>query len=479
MDLETKKTKIVCTIGPASWDQDILEQMIKAGMNIARINLVHGDFEGHRRAIANVRAAAQVVGERVTIFADLPGPKMRIGKLAQEEILLEQGQQYILQTEQILGNQERASMDFEGLSQAVKIGDSIYMNDGYIQLMVDRVERQEVRCIVKVGGELRSNVGVNFPGIDLGISSFTGRDRQLLAFAAEQELDGVGESFVQGPEDIQAVRKAAAAIDYHPFIIAKIERATALGRIKDILEATDGIMVARGDLGVEIPIEKIPTVQKQLIRQANMVGKPVITATQMLESMTHSRRPTRSEATDVANAILDGTDCVMLSGETAIGNYPIETVSTMADLAREAENKGEVMRIADLFKIQQKRGEISQADLVSLAVYLTVETLEPTVVIILAKSGATARRVSRFGLKQWIAAPSTIEATCQQLQFSRGIYPELVIDESALATPEARRNYACEILGHLGVDRGLVLLVEGSGTLKAEDTKRIDIINLD
>jgi pyruvate kinase len=478
VELQTKKTKIVCTIGPASCDQDVLEQMIQAGMNIARINLAHGDFAGHQQAVANVRAAAKAVGQRVTIFADLPGPKMRIGKLAQEEILLEQGQQFVLQTEEVLGDQERASMDFEGLPRAVKPGDRIYMNDGYIQLLVKQVVDQEVHCIVKVGGELRSNVGVNFPGIDLGISSFTDRDRQLLAFAAEQELDGVGESFVQGPEDILVVRQAAAALDFHPFIIAKIERATALEKIDSILEATDGIMVARGDLGVEIPIEKIPTAQKQLIRKANMVGKPVITATQMLESMMHYRRPTRSEATDVANAILDGTDCVMLSGETAIGSYPVETVSTMAKLAWEAESKVEVMGIADLFKLQQEQGEISHADLVSLAVFLTVETLHPALVIILANSGATARRVSRFGLNQWIAAPSNIEATCQHLQFSRGIYPELVMDDTALATPEARRNYACDMLQHLGVDSGLVLLIEGSGTLKAEDTKRIDIINL-
>ena len=478
MDQLTKKTKIVCTIGPASWDQHILEQMIQAGMNIARINLAHGDFDGHRRSIVNVRAAAKAIGQRVTIFADLPGPKMRIGRLAQDEIILERGQAFILQTKEILGDQSRASMVFEGLPRAVKPGDSIYMNDGYIQLKVDRIEGQEVHCTVQVGGELRSNKGVNFPGIDLGISAFTDRDRELLAFAAEHELDGIGVSFVQGPEDILAVRQAAATHKYEPFIIAKIERAMALENIETILKVTDGIMVARGDLGVEIPIEKIPTAQKQLIRQANLASQPVITATQMLESMTHNRRPTRSEATDVANAILDGTDCVMLSGETAIGSYPVETVSTMANLAREAENKVEIIGIADLLKLQQNRGEISHSDLVSLAIYLTVKTLQPELVIILAKSGETARRVSRFGLSQWIASPSLFEATCQHLQFSRGIYPTLVPDEAALATPEARRNYASDMLRRHDVDRGLVLLVEGSGTLKAEDTKRIDIINL-
>jgi pyruvate kinase len=478
VNLPTKKTKIVCTIGPASWKQEVLEQLIKAGMNIARINFAHGDFDEHRRTITNVRAAAEAVGQRVTIFADLPGPKMRIGQLAQEEIVLERGQPFIIQTDPILGDQGRASLDFEGLPRAVKPGDSIYMNDGYIQLKVERVEGQEVHCMVRVGGELRSNKGVNFPGIDLGISAFTERDRELLVFAAEEKLDGVGESFVQGAEDILALREAAAALDYDPFIIAKIERAGALENIEAILDVTDGIMVARGDLGVEIPIEKIPTAQKALIRQANLVGKPVITATQMLESMTHNLRPTRSEATDVANAILDGTDGVMLSGETAIGRYPVETVTTMDNLAREAESKVEIMGIAELLKLQQKRGEIAQTDLISLAVYLTVETLQPTLVIILAKSGETARRVSRFGLRQWIAAPSHIEATCQHLQFSRGIYPTLVKDEAILASPETRRQYALEMLKQYGVDGGLVLLVEGSGTLKAEDTKRIDIIDL-
>jgi pyruvate kinase len=452
--------------------------MILAGMNIARINLAHGDFNGHRRTIANVRAASQAVGQRVALFADLPGPKMRIGQLSVPEIELVPGNRFVLQTEEILGGTERVSLDFAGLPNAVKPGDRIFMNDGYIQLQVDHISKSEVRCTIKVGGVLRSFQGVNFPGIDLGISAFTDHDRELLAFAAEQKLDGVGESFVQEAEDIQALRRAAEALNYHPFIIAKIERAGALVNIDSILKVTDGIMVARGDLGVEIPIEKIPTAQKDLIRHANLVGKPVITATQMLESMTNNRRPTRSEATDVANAILDGTDCVMLSAETAIGRYPVETVSTMANLAREAETKVEIVGISDLFRMQQKRGEISHPDLVSLAVFLVVETLQPSLVIILAKSGATARRVSRFGLSQWIAAPSHLEATCQHLQFSRGIYPTLVADEATLATPEARRQYAQDSLKQHNIDRGLVLLVEGSGTLKAEDTKRIDIIDL-
>jgi len=364
------------------------------------------------------------------------------------------------------------------LPAVVKPGDWIFMNDGYIQLQVDEVVGDQVRCKVIAGGELRAHKGVNFPGIDLGISAFTDQDRELLRFAAEQKLDGVGESFVQTAEDIQELRSAAAALDYEPMIIAKIERAGALENIDQILDVSDGIMVARGDLGVEIPIEKIPNVQKELIRKANLVGKPVITATQMLESMTHNRRPTRSEATDVANAILDGTDCVMLSGETAVGRYPVETVTTMSNLACEAESKVKVLGIADLLKLRQARDEISQSDLIALAVYLTIETIRPALVIILANTGDTVRRVSRFGLEQWIIAPSQNESTCQRLEFSRGVLPAHTVDKSLLSTPESRRQYAIAQLETYGVDCGLVLLVEGSGTLKAEDTKRIDIIDL-
>ncbi|MCK4724829.1 MAG: pyruvate kinase, partial [Anaerolineales bacterium] len=404
-------------------------------------------------------------------------PKMRVGKFNQETVLLERGQDFILFNQEIIGDQHRASVNFEGLPAVVKPGDWIFMNDGYIQLQVDEVVGDQVHCKVKAGGELRAHKGVNFPGIDLGISAFTDQDRELLKFAAEQKLDGFGESFVQGAADIQELRSGAAALDYDPMIIAKIERAGALENIDQILEVSDCIMVARGDLGVEIPIEKIPNEQKELIHKANLVGKPVITATQMLESMTHNRRPTRSEATDVANAILDGTDCVMLSGETAVGKYPVETVTTMSNLACEAESKVKVLGIADLLKLRQARDEISQSDLIALAVYLTIETIRPALVIILANTGDTVRRVSRFGLEQWIVAPSQNEITCQRLEFSRGVLPAHTVDKSLLSTPESRRKYAIEQLETYGVDCGLVLLVEGSGTLKAEDTKRIDIID--
>lgn len=478
-ELPQKKTKIVCTIGPASAPPPVLEQMIANGMNVARINFAHGTFETHRQNIANIRAAAKEVGERVAVMGDLPGPKMRIGELAEEPIELERGQSFVLQTEEVLGNAERVSMDFPGLALAVEPGDHIYMNDGYVQLRVEEVIDNEVHCTVRAGGEMRSYKGVNFPGIDLGISAFTEQDREMLSFAAEQELDAISQSFVQTAADIDSVREAAAGLDFDPLIIAKIERARAVDNIQDILQSADGMMVARGDLGVEIPIEKIPATQKMLIQQANLAGKPVITATQMLESMTSNRRPTRAEVTDVANAILDGTDAVMLSGETAVGTYPAQTVAVMARIAWETEESHSGrFGVGGRWDDHDASGESSRDDLISSNVYNLAKTLNPTLLFVPSLSGATARRVSRFRLPQWIIAPSTNEATCQRLQFSFGVYPVYIPAQEVLATPEERQTYSREWLETHGVEGDLVLLIEGSGTLRAQDTRRIDIIDI-
>jgi pyruvate kinase len=317
--LPPKKTKIVCTIGPASESRETLERMIRNGMNVAGLNFAHGDFESHSRVIANIRAAAAAVGERVAIMGDLPGPKMRIGRLAEESINLERDQPFILQTEEMLGDASRVSMSFADLPQAVRTGDKIYLNDGFVQLAVEKVEGREVQCRELVGGELRSFKGVNLPGINLGISAFTDRDREFLSVAARQGLDAVSQSFVQDAADIDAVRQNATAMDYHPFIIAKLERARAIEELDNILESADGIMVARGDLGVEIPIEKVALVQKQMIQQANLFGKPVITATHMLESMTTHRRPTRAEVTDVVSP----TESTCQHLQFSYGVYPV------------------------------------------------------------------------------------------------------------------------------------------------------------
>ena len=420
MALPTNKTKIVCTIGPACSSPEVMEQMIRAGMNVARLNFSHGDFAGHKKVIENLRAAARTVGRRVAIMADLPGPKMRIGRLAQEPIELKAGDLFTLTTEDIVGDGSKASVTFTRLPQAVTAGDTLFLNDGYIQMHVIRVEGKDVHCRVVVGGELRSKKGLNLPGIDLGISAFTERDRECLTFAGEQGIDAVSQSFVESAADIRAVREAAAALGYNPFIIAKIERSRARDNLDGILEVADGIMIARGDLGVEIPIERIAVAQKYLVRLANLTGKPVITATQMLESMTTNPRPTRAEATDVANAILDGTDCVMLSGESAMGQYPVEAVAMLAKIATAIEPTRPAHQARDILRASAQEGEIRLADLIVLNVENTLERISPALVIVPTRSGYTARRLARFRPAVWIAAVSAQESTCQQLQFTYG-----------------------------------------------------------
>ena len=259
----------MCTIGPASESPVIMERMIRAGMNVARLNFSHGDFDSHIRNIENLRATAQKAEKQLTIMADLPGPKLRIGQLAEEPIELKRGELFTLVSEDIVGNQQQVSTNFPQLSAVVSIGDKLYINDGIIQLEVLRVEEGHVTCIVQTEGVLRSRKGINLPGIGLGISAFTENDRECLEFAAEHGVDAISQSFVESGSDIAAVRNAAADLGYHPFIIAKIERAGAVDHMEGILREADGIMIARGDLGVEMPIEQIAVVQKQLIGQAN------------------------------------------------------------------------------------------------------------------------------------------------------------------------------------------------------------------
>ena len=301
--LQSPKTKLVCTIGPASDSEQMLENMINAGMNIARLNFSHGNFEYHGKVIKNIRAVSNRIGKRIAIMADLPGPKMRVGKFSDDSVTLKKDAKFTLSVEDIIGNEDRVSISMKQLPGALHKDNILFLNDGLIQLVVERIQGTEIQCRVLMGGELRSKKGLNVPGINLGTSAFTSRDRECMQFALEQGVDAVSQSFVSDAQDIKDVRSAAQEIGYDPFIIAKIERASIYEKIDEILEQCDGIMVARGDLGVEIPIEEIAVVQKFIIAKANLVGKPVITATQMLESMTHNRRPTRAEATDVANAV--------------------------------------------------------------------------------------------------------------------------------------------------------------------------------
>ncbi len=479
MNIPCKKTKIVATIGPASSSIETLEQMMLAGMNIVRINFAHGDDDTHRQVVTNVRIASQKTGKRIAIFGDLPGPKIRIGKLAQEPIQLIRGQQLILQTTPIIGDQHRVYVEFPQLPHVVNPNDNIYLHDGYITLKVIQAQGKEVITRVVVGGELRSHKGLNLPDIDLNISAFTEEDRRLLALAAKLELDGVSQSFVEQAKDIETVREAARHLNYDPLIIAKIERSRALLHLDEILQAADALMVARGDLGVEVPVEQVAILQKKMIQKALLCAKPVITATQMLESMTSSRRPTRAEVTDVTNAILDGADAVMLSGETAIGDYPVETVQMMTSIAQQAEKYLEKMECSVLPDLQDQVHKLSQDDRFSLNIKLIAQTMDPRLIIVPSLTGATARRVARFRMKPWIIAGSHHEKTCQRLQFSWGVHPRVVDEQHNWDEPGVRQASARRWCEDFGVTEGLVILIEGAGTLRAHDTRRIDIVNLD
>ncbi|WAC09062.1 MAG: pyruvate kinase [Thermodesulfobacteriota bacterium] len=473
MALPTHKTKIVCTIGPASDSREVLEEMINSGMNVARLNFSHGDFTSHEKTVRNLRAASQTMGKPLAIMADLPGPKMRIGQFAQEPIELRIGDSFTLTTDNIVGNKDRVSVTFSLLPQAVKPGDRLYLNDGLIQLEVSGVSGTDVQCRILVGGELRSRKGLNLPGIDLGIRAFTEQDHRWLVFAKEQGLDAVSQSFVEGAADIAAVRKAAADLNYHPFIIAKIERSRALDHIDEIFEITDGIMIARGDLGVEIPIEQIAVVQKRLMHLANVRAKPVITATQMLESMIDNRRPTRAEATDVANAILDGTDAVMLSGESAMGRYPVDAVAMLAKIATVVEPHRPANTVKELFRETDLKDKLRPSHLVVLGVEASLEYASPTAVFVPTGSGATARRIAGFHLPVWVIAVCTEETTYQQLQFSSGVYPVHERKE-----PANWNTYVKQWVYDYHLEGDCVILTAGPSPKHPEANNRMEIIDL-
>ncbi|MCU7836912.1 MAG: pyruvate kinase [gamma proteobacterium symbiont of Taylorina sp.] len=412
------KTKIICTIGPATESLEMMEALLRAGMNVARLNFSHGNFSSHGEIIRKLRAASEKTGKRLAIMADLPGPKMRIGELKEEPIELHNGDEFTLTTEKITGDHQRVSVTFKELPATVKVGDKLFLNDGLISLLVTQVSANDVCCEVRSGGELRSRKGLNLPGIDLGFSAFTAHDRDCLEFALKQGVDAVSQSFVANKEDIIDLKKAAVEMGYNPFVIAKIERSGALEHLESILQVSDGIMVARGDLGVEIPISSIAVAQKRIMKMAGSASKPVITATQMLESMTKHRRPTRAEATDVANAILDGTDAVMLSGESAMGKYPIDATAMLVEIAIATEPHRSIDR--DLERLGDKK---DAETLIAHNIQASVRNTSPEAIITPTLSGYMARNVARYRLPVWITAFSSEESTCQALQFSYGVLP--------------------------------------------------------
>ncbi|PKN73784.1 MAG: pyruvate kinase [Candidatus Cloacimonetes bacterium HGW-Cloacimonetes-3] len=472
MSMKTNKTKLVCTIGPASETPEMMYQMIVAGLDIARLNYSHGDFAYHAKSITNLRNAAKKAGRSITILADLPGPKIRLGKLKEESYTLEVDDIITLSSRQFIGDKTRVSVTLPSLPQAVHPDDVMFLNDGLIQLIVLQTDKTEIQCRVLVGGEIRSNKGMNLPSINLGICAFTKRDHECLKSALENGVDAISQSFVDEAADVVAVRKAAAELGYKPFIVAKIERADALVKLDEILNEADGIMIARGDLGVEIPIEELAIVQKRLIARANLFGKPVITATQMLESMVDNPRPTRAEATDVANAVLDGTDCIMLSEESAIGNYPLEAVKMLVKIAAATEpHIGTInnnKRVSDFYRPDAAH----ITDVVSHNVYQTVTHLMPAILLAHTVSGHTARMISRFKLPVWVTAVSMDYQTCQNLQFSWGV--------KAVCLEGMPQDWKAFIRGKLQFDdtNKYAVIVEVPSTSNPNANHRLEILEL-
>jgi pyruvate kinase len=423
------RTKIVCTIGPATGSAAVIEQLIKAGMNVARFNLSHGTYREHARHIQTVRKLSHRLAIPVAILIDLPGPKYRTGKLKDGQARLKKGAQIILTTRQVKGDDVVIPVNLPTLTQDIKVGDTVLLDDGAMQLKVLERQGTEVRCKVMVGGILTEGRGLVVPGMRISAPFITAALRQYILFAIRQQPDYLALSFVSNAEDVTSVRAILHKNDADIPIIAKIERGVAVDKFDSILVASDGIMVARGDLGVDIPLEKVPLVQKEIIKKCNQAGKPVITATQMLESMVNAPRPTRAEVTDVANAIFDGTDAVMLSAETSIGKYPVQAVKMMARIAREAEYK---LPYEQILSERARWLEQKTDELISYSACYTAQSLGAVALVAFTQSGSTAGRVSKYRPRMPILAITTAAVVVGRLMLRWGVYPFQIAGASSV-----------------------------------------------
>lgn len=421
---KNRKAKIICTIGPASESPEKLIALIRAGMDVARLNFSHGTREEHLKKIETIRQMAERLGKPVSILQDLSGPKIRVGKVKEGGVELKKGEVFLLTTREIMGDERGVTVSYAPLPKEVRVGDTILLSDGTIELRVLGSNGQNVQCQIVVGGVLTSHKGVNFPTRSILAPAFTEKDHQDLLFGIKHGVDLIALSYVRGAEDIEKVRTLLEKESADLPIIAKIERKEALDHMDEILRTSDGIMVARGDLGMETPLEKIPNVQKKLIRKANALGKPVITATQMLRSMVDHTQPTRAEVTDVVNAIYDGTDAVMLSEETASGQFPVEAAQMMAKISQAAEDEFPF----DQFLRREMEGEMDLPQAISQAASLLGEKVKAVAIVTPTESGSTARWVSRLRPRQPILALSRHLSTIRRLNLCWGVYPVLVPD---------------------------------------------------
>ncbi len=430
--MSLKKTKIVCTIGPASESEENLRELIQKGMDVCRLNFSHGTHEEHQVRIDAIKRVRQQLGTSTAILLDTKGPEIRTGKFDQPEVELVEGQSFVIKMDEVLGNQNFCSVSYKDLVKDVEVGNRILIDDGLIELTVEKIEGNDIFTRVENGGIIKNNKGVNVPNVKINLPAITEKDRGDILFGIQNEIDFIAASFVRKASDVTAIREILEENNAaHIQIIAKIENQEGVDNIDEILQISDGIMVARGDLGVEIPTEEIPIVQKKLIKKANLLTKPVITATQMLDSMMRNPRPTRAEVTDVANAIYDGTDAIMLSGETAAGKYPIDALETMARIAKRIEG---TLEYEAILANRQSLRAVTITNAISHATCTLAIDVEADAIITSTTSGYTAKAVSSYRPKAPIIAAVNQEHVRRQLSLVWGV--ETVIGASVASTDE-------------------------------------------
>lgn len=426
----TRKTKLVCTLGPAIEDENIMRQMILEGMNIARLNMSHGDHEEHGKRLSMLRRLSKELNLPVATLLDTKGPEIRLGDFEQKQVVLKQGQMFTLTTNEILGNKESAYINYSGLPYDVTPGNRILIDDGLIEMEVESVVGEEIRCLVKNTGVVSARKGVNVPGVSLSLPFINEKDYNDLKFAVEQNFDFVAASFTRSAEDMKELKHILKELGGEKIkVIAKIENSQGVENLDEILNLADGVMVARGDMGVEIPMEEVPVIQKEIIRKVYELGKQVITATQMLDSMMQNPRPTRAEASDVANAVYDGTSAVMLSGETASGKYPLECIRTMVRIASRTEQDIDY-RKRFLQRPIPTEGSITNA--ISKSTVNAAMELNAKAIVTVTESGRTAYMISKYRPFCPVVACTSNEQTYRQLSLSWGVIPLLIEEKEGL-----------------------------------------------
>ncbi len=469
-----RRTKIVATIGPATSSPEMLKAIIEAGATTLRLNFSHGTHADHQRSIRLIRQTAFELNQPVAILQDLQGPKIRLGRFENGSIIVAKGDRFTLTNRPVIGSQDISCVTYDYLAEEVPVGAKILLDDGRVEMLVEEINREkgDLHCRITVPGKLSNNKGVNFPGVYLSVKAMTDKDREDLMFGLDQGVDWVALSFVRNPQDIIEIKELIFSTGKQVPVVAKIEKHEAIEQMEAILALCDGVMVARGDLGVELPAEDVPVLQKQLILTANRLGIPIITATQMLDSMVSNPRPTRAEVSDVANAILDGTDAVMLSNETAVGDYPVEAVATMARIAERIEQEEAHSAVRQL---RDARRSIPNA--ISQAVSQIAEQLGAAAIMTLTQTGATARNVSKFRPKTPILAITPHVNVARQLQMVWGVKPLLVLGlPSTGQTFQAAINVAQE--NQLLSEGDLVVMTAGTlqGISGSTDLIKVEVV---